>query len=193
MGVDHGERENLVGDSGDRQDLEEYQDEAYFDSAEGPRPFDSRLLRAPVTILKARKPLVLSRHDSVTEAVRLMKSERRGIVLVTEDGGPATPVVGIFSERDVLLRIVDGGRNPAVLPLADVMTPEPECLNEDQRLAEALNMMSVGGFRHVPVVTAQGIPVFVLSVRDVVQFLVDAFPREVMNLGGDRHRQREGG
>lgn len=183
-----------MGDTmGDRHELEEYQDEAYFDPRQGPRAFDSKLLREAVTILPARKPLVLSRHDSVTEAVRAMKSERRGVVLVTEDGGPATPVVGIFSERDVLLRIVDGGRNPAVLPLADVMTPDPECLHDDQTIAEVLNLMSVGGFRHVPVVDDGGRPVFVVSVKDVVQFMVEAFPREVLNLGGGHQRQREGG
>jgi CBS domain-containing protein len=183
-----------MGDTmGDRHELEEYQDEAYFDPRQGPRAFDSKLLREPVTILPARKPLVLSRHDSVTEAVRAMKSERRGVILVTEDGGPATPVVGIFSERDVLLRIVDGGRNPAVLPLADVMTPDPECLHDDQTIAEVLNLMSVGGFRHVPVVDDGGRPVFVVSVKDVVQFMVEAFPREVLNLGGGHQRQREGG
>jgi CBS domain-containing protein len=53
--------------------------------------------------------------------------------------------------------------------------------------------MSVGGFRHVPVVDAEGRPVFILSVRDVVQFLVEAFPREILNLGGNIHREREGG
>lgn len=178
---------------GDRRDLDDFQDEAYFDRAASPRVFDSRLLREPVTILPTRKPLVLSRHDSVTEAVRAMKGEKRGVVLVTEDGTPGTPISGVFTERDVLLRIVDGGRNPAVLPLGDVMTSDPECLRESQTIAEVLRMMSVGGFRHVPVVDDQERPVFVVSVRDAVQFLVNAFPREVLNLGGDRQSQREGG
>jgi CBS domain-containing protein len=177
----------------DSHELEEYKDEAYFEGPGGPRVFDSRLLRGPVTMLPARKPLIFSRHHSVTEAMRAMQGEHRGVVIVTEDGSPDTPILGIFTERDVLFRIVHGGRNPAVLPLSGVMTPDPECLRDSQTIAEALNLMSVGGFRHVPIVDDRGIPVFVLSVRDVVQFLVESFPKEILNLGAGHQRQREGG
>jgi CBS domain-containing protein len=170
-------------------------DEAYFDGAEGPveRTFDTRLLREPTTVLPVRKPLVLSRFHSVTDAIRSMQSEHRGVVLVTEDGTMHARVVGIFTERDVLFRIVDQGRNPATLPLAEVMTAEPECLRDDQSIAELLRMMSVGGFRHVPIIDTEGRPVHVVSVRDVVEFLVEAFPQEVLNRGGDRQSTREGG
>ncbi len=127
------------------------QDEAYFDSPPASdRPFDTRLLRESATHLPPRKPIVLGPAHTVTDAIRAMKGEHRGCVLITEDGTPAAAVVGIFTERDVLFRIVDGGRNPAVLSLGDVMTPEPECLEDGQTVAEVLNQMSVGGFRHVP-------------------------------------------
>ena len=176
-------------------ELEDYRDEAYFDAAgsEAPRPFDSDLLREPVSVLRTRKPIVLARHDTVTDAMRAMKAEHRGAVLITDDGTPATPVVGIFTERDVLFRVVDGGRNPATLGVGEVMTEEPECLPEDLKVADVLNLMSVGGFRHVPVVDSAGRPAFVVSVKDVVQFLVEAFPNEILNTGSDRTRYREGG
>lgn len=170
-------------------------DEAYFDGADGPqeRTFDTRLLREPTSVLPVRKPLVLSRFHSVTDAIRAMQSEHRGVVLVSEDGTMHSRLVGIFTERDVLFRIVDQGRNPATLPLSEVMTADPECLRDDEAIAEVLRMMSVGGFRHVPIVDAEGRPVHVVSVRDVVEFLVEAFPQEVLNRGGDRTSEREGG
>ncbi|MBW2242305.1 MAG: CBS domain-containing protein [Deltaproteobacteria bacterium] len=175
----------------------EDQDEAYFDSLKGRGPvdrgFDTRLLHEPASILPARKPVVLGPASSVTDAIRAMKGEHRGVVLVTEDGTPGTPIIGIFSERDVLFRVVDGGRNPATLALSEVMTPDPECLDEEGTIADTLNQMSVGGFRHVPIVDGKGRPTFVVSVRDIVQFLVDAFPREILNQSGDRQSQREGG
>jgi CBS domain-containing protein len=176
------------------RELEE-SDEAYFDGASGPqeRSFDTRLLREPTSVLPVRKPLVLSRFHTVTDAIRAMQSEHRGVVLVTEDGSMGSRVVGIFTERDVLFRVVDQGRNPATLALSELMTTEPECLRDDQAIAEVLRMMSVGGFRHVPIVDAEGRPVHVVSVRDVVEFLVEAFPREVLNRGGDRTSEREGG
>jgi len=82
----------------------------------------------------------------------------------------------------VLFRIVDRGKNPATLPLGDVMTPDPEVLPDNASVASALNKMSLGGFRHVPVVDQEHRPRFVVAVRDVVEYLVEAFPREVLNL-----------
>ncbi|NKB16199.1 MAG: aldehyde dehydrogenase family protein, partial [Sphingomonadales bacterium] len=65
---------------------------------------------------------------------------------------------------DVLFRIVDQGRNPATLPISEVMTADPECLRDDQTIAALLHMMSVGGFRHVPLVDEHGRPLGVVSV-----------------------------
>jgi CBS domain-containing protein len=167
-------------------------EEAYFD-LERPRSFDAKLLEAPAGVLQARRARILGREDSVTDAVRAMQKEHRGVVLITEDGTDATRVVGIFTERDVLFRIIDGGRNPATLALEQVMTVEPECLGEDGCVADVLHMMSIGGFRHVPLVDPDGRPTGVVSVRDVVDLLVEAFPAEIANRGADRQSAREGG
>jgi CBS domain-containing protein len=172
-------------------------DEAYHDERpRDARGFDATLLRRSLKTLPARRPLVHAGNDSVTEAIRAMQHEQRGCVLVTEDGTPQTRLVGIFSERDVLNRIVGRGRNPAILALSEVMTPEPESLPEEASVAFVLNKMAIGGFRHVPVVDSEGRPVFVVSVRDVVEFLVEFFPGEVLNLppefGAPRSLEREG-
>jgi signal-transduction protein with cAMP-binding, CBS, and nucleotidyltransferase domain len=187
-----------MSDTRDLQDLDDCDgDEAYFDRRrEGRRVFDSALLREPAIVLRARKPLVFSRHESATDAMRAMQAEHRGCVLITGDGTSASPLEGIFTERDVLFRIVDRGRNPATLPLADVMTPDPDRAKVTQPIGAVLHMMNVGGFRHIPVVDEEDHPVFVVSVKDVVQFLVDAFPREILNLAGVRpakpQRERDG-
>jgi len=169
-------------------------DEAYFDSATKRRVFDSALLREATRVLERRKPIVLSPEATVTDAVRRMQAEHRGCVLITSDGTSATGVVGIFTERDVLFRIVDRGRNPVSLPLADVMTKEVERLQVSDPIASVLHMMSVGGFRHIPVVDSQDRPAFIVSVRDVVEFLVEGFSREVANFSGPGagFRSREG-
>jgi CBS domain-containing protein len=144
--------------------------------------FDARLLREPLGVMPVQRPLTLSPGSTVTEAMRAMQREHRGCVLVTDDGTPRSKLIGIFTERDVLFRIVDKGRNPAALPIGEVMTPNPENLSARATVAYVLNKMSVGGFRHVPVVDDEYRPVCVISVGDVVNFLVSAFPREVLNL-----------
>ena len=174
-------------------------DEQYFEEGERRRRnrvFDAALLQEPLHRLVARKPLIFAPAGTATVAMRAMQRERRGCVLVTSDGTPGSRLIGIFSERDVLYRIVDRGRNPANLPLSEVMTPDPESLPEEASIAWVLNKMAVGGFRHVPVIDAEGRPVFVVSVRDVVEFLVDFFPNDVLNLppeyGPPRSAKREG-
>lgn len=152
--------------------------------------FDAELLMEPLDVLPVRSPVVLSATASVTEAMRAMQSEHRGCVVVTEDGTADSRLIGIFTERDVLYRVVDRGRNPATLPLGEVMTAEPESVPRDATIAGVLNQMAVGGFRHVPVVDTAGRPVFVISVRDVVELLVEFFPTEILTLPP---RHREGG
>ncbi len=165
------------------------QEDSYFDPPPRPSRFDAGVLLEPLRALPVRRALTLRPSDSVTDAVRLMQAEHRGCVVITEDGSDASRLLGIFTERDVLLRIVDRGKNPATLPLASVMTADPEVLSIGGKIAHALNKMSVGGFRHVPVVDENHHPVFVVSVRDIVEFLVEAFPREILTLASDASAQ----
>ena len=81
-------------------------------------------------------------------------------------------------------------------PIQEVVTREVEALTEDATIAWVLNMMAVGGFRHVPITHADGTPAFVVSMRDVVDFLVDLFPEDILNLpprlGAPKSARREG-
>ncbi len=162
--------------------IDELGDDPYFEHPRERRIFGADLIQESLSELPEREPLVFSTGATVTEAMRAMQREHRGCVLVTDDGTRNCKLVGIFTERDVLNRIVDRGKNPATLPLSEVMTPDPDVLSVRSTIAYALNKMSVGGFRHVPVVDDEHRPARVVSVRDIVEFLVAAFPREVLNL-----------
>ena len=176
----------------------ELADDPYFsDAAErSPGVFDARVLREPLSLLPTRSPICFKASDAVSEAMRAMQREHRGCVLITEDGTQRSPLTGIFTERDVLIRVIDRGRNPATLTLGEVMIKDIECLAVDASVAWVLNKMSVGGFRHVPAVDEEGCPVIIVSVRDVVEFLVQSFPSEILNLppefGVERYRTRDG-
>jgi signal-transduction protein with cAMP-binding, CBS, and nucleotidyltransferase domain len=174
-------------------------DEGYFDEdrSAAMHSFDVRLLHAPVTVLGTRSPLIFAESAATSEAMRAMQAQHRGCVLVTGDGDAGSPLTGIFTERDILLRVINRGRNPAEIPLGEVMSRDPEHLQCDARVAWVLNLMSVGGFRHVPLVNVRGAPAGVISVRDVVEFLVESFPSEILNLppdfGMEERHPRDGG
>ncbi len=164
-------------------------DETYFERPKQRSGFDAKLIQQPLEALPVRPPIVFGPGATVTEAMRAMQREHRGCVVITDDGTARSKVSGIFTERDVLFRIVDRGRNPAALPLSEVMTPDPEVVPVKSTIAYVLNLMSIGGFRHVPVVDEEHRPAFLVSVRDVVEFLVEAFPREVLNIPTDFKRR----
>ncbi len=173
-------------------------DDAYFDEPRERKRdvFDAHLLQEPLTALPSRRPICFKGSDAVSEAMQAMQREHRGCVLITEDGTSRSRLAGIFTERDILLRIINRGRNPATVTLDEVMVRDPESLALNATIAWVLNKMSVGGFRHVPAVDDDGCPQIIVSVRDVVQFLVEAFPSQILNLppefGVPRYRNRDG-
>lgn len=101
---------------------------------------------------------------SVREAARLMKQTQVGALLVVEHGH----LVGIFTERDALLRVLAEGRNPETTQLADVMTLNPITIHPDQPFLSALHLMYENGFRHVPV-AENGRPLGMVSARDALE------------------------
>jgi len=172
-------------------------DGAYFDEERAAASsFDATLLEKSLDALPMRAPVVFSRAAMVAEAIRAMQRERRGCVLISEDGTTGTPLIGIFTERDILYRVVEGRRDPDEAPLGEVMTADPETVPREASIAWVLNKMAVGGFRHVPIVDESGCPAFTVSVRDVVHLLVEYFPEAVLNLppqyASDRAKKREG-
>jgi CBS domain-containing protein len=156
------------------------------------RPIDEQVLKAPVGVLQPRAPIVVETQTPVLEAVALMQEHRVGCVLVTR----ATKLKGIFTERDVLTAVVGKAVDPAKTPVRKLMTPNPEYLRLGDSIAHALNKMSIGGYRHIPLVDNALAPVGVISVRDIVTYLVGFFPKSVMNLPtlprGNYAKEREG-
>ena len=104
----------------------------------------------------------LSPDATVREAVKMMAGRKIGAVLITRDG----KLAGIFTERDVLTRIVDAGLDPDKTKLEEVMTPDPDTLAPNDRAMDALAQMSSRGYRHLPVVDNNQL-VGIVSVRDI--------------------------
>ena len=110
-----------------------------------------------------------------------MREHRIGCVLVVQD----ERLVGIITERDLLLKL-DGTNLDR--PIGDLMTPDPEVLTPDAPIVYALNKMSVGGFRHVPLVDELQRPVGIVSVKDIIDYIVDFFPNDVLTVPPDPAR-----
>ncbi|HTO97829.1 MAG TPA: CBS domain-containing protein [Myxococcales bacterium] len=132
-------------------------------------------------------PAISVRGDtSLYDTVQTLQREHIGCVLVTDEQGK---LVGIFTERDLLAKVALRSLDWKAERVADYMTRDPETLHPEDRIAWALKLMHIGGYRHVPLTDAAGRPVGVVSIKDIVDFIVDLFPSPVLNLPPDPHRK----
>ena len=104
---------------------------------------------------------------------------RRAAVLVIDGNGR---LVGIFTERDVLTRVVARGLTPPATQVRQVMTRDPDALAVTDRVASAVNRMSVAGYRTIPLVDDDRRPVGVVTATHVIKWMADLFPEAVLNL-----------
>src|SRR6187397_234272 len=100
-------------------------------------------------VIFQQRPLVMNETAMVKDACIAMRDSQAGSVLVTGDDGR---LVGIFTGRDAVCRVLAQGRDAATTRLADVMTTKPATMSPDQTAIDAMRLMWDGGFRHVPLV-----------------------------------------
>lgn len=129
---------------------------------------DSTTLRSPIETLNPRKPVCVEVGTKLYDVLKIMKEKRIGCVCVVKN----KQLAGILTERDVLKRVVGAELDVEHVQIEDVMTSTPEYLFIDDQLAFALNRMDLGGFRHIPLINAQGEPSGIISVRDIMAHLV---------------------
>ena len=115
------------------------------------------------SIIEGQELITAPKSVPVSEAARLMKQHNVGAILVVD----GDKLVGVFTERDALFRVVAEGRDANTTELGAVMTPNPRTIEADSLFTLALQMMYEGGFRNVPVVE-NGRPVGLVSARDAL-------------------------
>src|SRR5262249_33089150 len=158
-------------DSASRLDEEEHP---------GPSELESALTYDTLAEVVTQVPIVLDAATSLAETIRRMQQERRACVLLVEDG----KLAGIFTERDVLMKVAEG------TPVSACMTRDPVTLPADSTVAYALNLMAMEGFRHIPMVDDDGHPRAVVSMRNLIEYLGEFYGRDVVNLPPDPRQGR---
>ena len=128
--------------------------------------------------------------DKVSLAAEEMRNVSHGCVLVIDND---TKLVGIFTERDLLKVIATMGT--VDVPLADVMTPQPQTITDEATLFEATQLMDEGGYRRLPVIDASNVAVGIVDVKTITHFLVGHFPNTIYSQASEAEvasKNREG-
>jgi CBS domain-containing protein len=137
-------------------------------------------MNTPVGMLlnqKGSAVVTVADSASVADAVRVMNEHRIGSVVVVSERG----IHGIFTERDVLTRVVAAGRNPYVTRVPDVMTSDLVTISPMHTIAEVMEIFTTKRCRHLPVVV-EGEMVGLLSMGDVSRWLVEKHRSEAEHL-----------
>ena len=118
------------------------------------------------------EPICVAPDTPALEVVRLMKNSNSGCALVVD----GTKLVGIFTEHDALLKMTSevpadrGSISTAAGPIKNLMSANPETLKEEDSVAEALNKMSLGRYRHIPFMKSDG-TYAVASIKSVLKYI----------------------
>ena len=132
-----------------------------------PSRLEVQLLSDQISSLNPKSPHVVAPKASIREVIDIMVEHSIGCVLVVEDG----QIQGVFTERDAVLKLNTDYQSMLERPVDEFMTPNPQTLAPDAKIAFAIQRMDQGGYRHLPIVDAQGTPVGVISVRDILAYL----------------------
>ena len=119
-------------------------------------------------LVKERTVYSVNAGDSVMQAVHIMVDKNIGAVGVLRDG----ELVGVFSERDLMKRVVAAGRGPGSTEISEVMTPRPRTVSPNETFENCMFIMREHGFRHLPVVK-EGKLFGLVSLRDLLLRALD--------------------
>ena len=123
-------------------------------------------------------PPIVEPQVSVIDAVNKMARDRVGAVAVVENG----ELMGIFTERDLMLRVVQPGRDAAATLVRDVMTTKVMTITEASTCEEASAVMLLGHLRHLPIIAGDGKVVGLLSMRALLEERLHDLSQEVSSL-----------
>lgn len=123
------------------------------------------VLADPLSSLQQRVPECIPVDAPMTDVLARLKGKNVGSLQVVDESGK---LVGIFTERDVLNKVAGLIKDLDQIVVESLMTPNPTALRPDMAIQHALHLMSVHGFRHIPLVDEENRPVGVISFRDVV-------------------------
>ncbi|MCH8927430.1 MAG: CBS domain-containing protein [Candidatus Marinimicrobia bacterium] len=133
-----------------------------------PEGLGAKVLSDTITNLDPPEPLVVNSDATVKDAVELMKTRGHGSVIIVDEG----KFNGIFTERDLLKRVVSKGLEADSVIISKVMTKKVQTLKETDSIAFALNRMSIHSIRHIPIMRKNK-PVGIISVRGMLKYLAE--------------------
>ena len=133
---------------------------------------EKHLLSDRIEKLNPPQPSTVSAETPVGDALKKMVAERIGCLIVAD----GDQLLGIFTERDAVMKLNTDAARLAAKPISEFMTPKPITLAAQDKIVYALHKMDVGGYRHIPILADKKLR-GVISIRDILGYLTDRIAR----------------
>jgi len=143
---------------------------------------DKNLFTKPIAEVCHRPIASMDEDASIQEAIDFMRLEKIGSVLIVKK----EKLVGIVTERDILTKV--NGTESLGLPISTIMTRNPTWLLKKDSIAHLMNKMYSGYYRHIPILDEAGKPIHMVSLRDILNYIFEAFPEDIINIPSDPYR-----
>ena len=141
-----------------------------------------------LSVLNRREPVTVPPGTSLANCLRAIRRTGSGdSVFVCEEDGR---LVGVLTERDIFGRIVAGGVDLSQ-PVESLMTRDPRTLDLDETIRDAIDLMQTGRYRNIPTIDPDGRLVGVIRQNDIIKYLAESFPEELLNLPPRTHQLLE--
>ena len=144
-------------------------------------------------VLSRREPVTVPPGTSLADCIAAIQRTGTGDSVFVADGNGR--LAGVLTERDIFGRIV-GGDVDLSQPVETMMTTDPRHLHLDETVRDAIDLMQTGRYRNVPLLDEEDHLIGVVRPQDILKFLAEAFPEELLNLPPRPHqrmRKAEGG
>jgi CBS domain-containing protein len=144
-------------------------------------------------VLSRREPVTVPPGTSLADCIAAIQRTGTGDSVFVADGNGR--LAGVLTERDIFGRIV-GGDVDLTQPVETMMTTDPRHLHLDETVRDAIDLMQTGRYRNVPLLDEEDHLIGVVRPQDILKFLAEAFPEELLNLPPRPHqrmRKAEGG
>lgn len=146
------------------------------------------LTEEPLRVLSRRQPVTVPPGTSLAECLRAIQRSGTGdsVFVCAADGR----LLGVLTERDIFGRIVAANVD-LTQPVETLMTRDPRTLDLDGTIRDAIDLMQTGRYRNVPTVDADGRLIGVIRQQDIIKYLAESFPEELLNLPPRPHQQMQ--
>ncbi len=136
------------------------------------------LFQRPINVLSMPGIIKLDQNSSIEKAIKQMSEKEITSIIVTENN----KLIGIVTEKDFFKKVLGQNLDIKKNTLQKIMTKDPVTLHANDSIAYILTNMKLGGYQHIPILDSDDAPISVITIREVIDYVVDFFPKELINI-----------